>query len=277
MKSLAPALLAHYQLPVTTIATCWKCTLKDLSILGFTNYVRDLVVDGRTYLASSGYKPSAVQTSSQLNVDNMEVEGVLDNTVIREIDLITGVWDYAQIEIFEVNYMNPLDGINVLRTGTLGQIGIRRNTFVAELRGLLQGLQQPVGRSFGINCDADFGDSRCGINLATWTSSGSITSITGGRDVTCSLLQPSWSYSGGLITMTSGVATGLTTGIKSNPEPGHIILYEPFPFTPAIADTFTIKAGCDKSVKTCGDDYSNVVNFRGFPNLPGQDRLISGT
>lgn len=277
MKTLSPALLAHYQLPVTTIATCWKCTLKDLSVLCFTNYIKNLVVDGRTYLASSGYRPSAVQTSSQLNVDNMEVEGVLDNDVIREIDLITGVWDYAQIEIFEVNYMNPLDGINILRTGTLGQIGIRRNTFVAELRGLLQGLQQPVGRSFGINCDADFGDTRCGINLATWTSTGSITSISGGRDLNCNLLQPSWNYGGGLLTMTSGVATGLTTGIKDNPTPGNIILYEPYPFTPSIGDTFTIKAGCDKSVTTCADIYSNIINFRGFPKLPGQDRLISGT
>ena len=40
------------------------------------------------------------------------------------------------------------------------------------------------------------------------------------------------------------------------------------------ADTFTIRAGCDKRIMTCGTKFANVANFRGFPNIPGQDAVL---
>ena len=39
-------------------------------------------------------------------------------------------------------------------------------------------------------------------------------------------------------------------------------------------DDFTIRAGCDKRIETCGSKFANVVNFRGFPHIPGQDTVI---
>ena len=37
----------------------------------------------------------------------------------------------------------------------------------------------------------------------------------------------------------------------------------------AAGDTYTLAPGCDKSLETCRDVYANVVNFRGFPHVPG--------
>ena len=34
---------------------------------------------------------------------------------------------------------------------------------------------------------------------------------------------------------------------------------------------FTITAGCDKHLDTCKAKFANVVNFRGFPHMPGND------
>ncbi len=42
----------------------------------------------------------------------------------------------------------------------------------------------------------------------------------------------------------------------------------------AIGDTFAIRAGCDKRLETCRAKFGNVVNFRGFPHIPGQDAVI---
>jgi hypothetical protein len=42
----------------------------------------------------------------------------------------------------------------------------------------------------------------------------------------------------------------------------------------AIGDTFVIRAGCDKRLETCRAKFTNVVNFRGFPHIPGQDAVI---
>lgn len=39
-------------------------------------------------------------------------------------------------------------------------------------------------------------------------------------------------------------------------------------------DTFTIRAGCDKRIATCDSKFANVANFRGFPNIPGQDAVL---
>jgi hypothetical protein len=39
-------------------------------------------------------------------------------------------------------------------------------------------------------------------------------------------------------------------------------------------DTFTIRAGCDKRIATCGTKFANVANFRGFPDIPGQDAVL---
>ena len=43
----------------------------------------------------------------------------------------------------------------------------------------------------------------------------------------------------------------------------------------AAGDTFDVTAGCDKQFSTCHDKFANVVNFRGFPHIPGNDFVIS--
>ena len=35
-----------------------------------------------------------------------------------------------------------------------------------------------------------------------------------------------------------------------------------------------IRAGCDKRLETCRDRFANALNFRGFPNIPGQDAVL---
>ena len=42
----------------------------------------------------------------------------------------------------------------------------------------------------------------------------------------------------------------------------------------AVGDDFVVRAGCDKRLETCRDRFANVVNFRGFPHIPGQDTVI---
>ena len=41
-----------------------------------------------------------------------------------------------------------------------------------------------------------------------------------------------------------------------------------------VADTFNIIAGCDKLAATCKTKFSNMVNFGGFPFIPGNDKMI---
>ena len=43
----------------------------------------------------------------------------------------------------------------------------------------------------------------------------------------------------------------------------------------APGDTFTVTAGCDKTFATCRDRFANTLNFRGFPQIPGNEVVSS--
>ncbi|HUC76735.1 MAG TPA: DUF2163 domain-containing protein [Vicinamibacterales bacterium] len=77
----------------------------------------------------------------------------------------------------------------------------------------------------------------------------------------------------GLMTFTSGNNAGLSMEVRSY-VPGQWMLFMPMPYLVQVGDAYTMVAGCDKSVTTCHDRFSNVVNFRGEPYLPGIDRMI---
>lgn len=279
MKSISASLLAHMQGETTTLATCWLVTRTDGQIFGFTDHCADLTIDGVVYSASSGYTATAIQSASGMGVDNLDIQGALDSATITEQDLLAGLWDFAAIEIFIVNYNDLTMGSMTLRSGNLGSVRTGRGMFVAELRGMMQRLQQAVGRLVMPACNADLGDSRCGINLGTFTDgtvSGSVDSVTSNRQfLDAGLTQAANWFAGGLLTWTSGLNSDLAAEVKSFTG-GAVSLHIAMPYTVQVGDTFTIKAGCDKSVTTCRTKFNNVVNFRGFPHLPGIGRIGSG-
>ena len=47
------------------------------------------------------------------------------------------------------------------------------------------------------------------------------------------------------------------------------------PSAVAVGDTYSLRPGCDKTFATCKDRYNNVKNFRGEPNVPGSDQIMS--
>jgi uncharacterized phage protein (TIGR02218 family) len=44
---------------------------------------------------------------------------------------------------------------------------------------------------------------------------------------------------------------------------------------PAAGDMIRIEAGCDRRSDTCRLKFANLANFRGFPDIPGEDWLMS--
>lgn len=77
----------------------------------------------------------------------------------------------------------------------------------------------------------------------------------------------------GIITMDSGLNTGFSREVKSY-VPGQWTLQEPFPYAVAIGDAYTMTPGCDKTLPTCRDRYSNVINMRAETWLAGVDALV---
>jgi hypothetical protein len=132
----------------------------------FTSFDEDLVVSGVTYKSTVGFSRSAVQTGSTGQVDNLDVLGYFSDDGIVEEDLKNGLYDYATIYLFAVNWANLSQGICRLRRGWLGQcIRSPVGAFEAELRGLTQALVQEFGNAYQPLCRADLGDAKCGMPI----------------------------------------------------------------------------------------------------------------
>ena len=252
---------------------------RDDTILGFTNLDRDIVFESVTYKAATGFTPTAIANTSSLAVDNLDVEGMISASSVTEADILAGLYDFAEIEIFQVNYNDLTQGALKLRRGWLDEVSLHKQQFVAEARGLTQRLSQTIGELYSPSCRATLGDGRCKVNLAAHTVTGSVTSAVSNQELTdSSRTEPSGLYSFGVITFTSGDNDGLSMEIKeylyNAASGGRMVLALPMPFAIDAGDSYSLTKGCDKTIKTCFERFDNVVNFRGEPNVPGLDRML---
>jgi hypothetical protein len=86
-------------------------------------------------------------------------------------------------------------------------------------------------------------------------------------------------FNGGYITFASGNNDGLSREIvdwtaDASPETHSVDLFLPLPFDVTPGDAATLTIGCDKTLETCRDTFGNVVNFRGFPYVPGNQEML---
>jgi uncharacterized phage protein (TIGR02218 family) len=276
MKTVSSALAQHLAGEVTTLATCWQITRRDGVVQGFTDHVRDLEVDGVTYKAASGYTRTAIRSTADLAVDNLDVESVFSEDGITEEDLRAGRYDFAEVRMFLVNYQDLGQGILKLQRGWLGEVTIRDGMYVAELRGMTQRLQMTVGEVYAPDCAADLGDARCGVDLAALEEGGTVDAVTGATAFETTLVQATGWYDGGELTWTGGANAGQTVAARSwDAASGTLTLFLPALYPMQAGDAFTIRPGCDKSFATCRAKFDNAVNFRGFPHVPGNDQVLS--
>ena len=280
MKTLSPALKSHLIEATTTLSWCWRISRIDGVTLGFTNHDAVLTFDGTDFEPESGFAASEVRSGSDLSVDAQDAEGVLTSDRITETDIIDGRWDAAQVELWRVNWADTSQRV-LLRRGAVGQIRRGRMAFVAEVRSLAHVLGQTVGRTFQASCDAALGDGLCGINLesAAYRGTGLVTDLLRDRAFLASGLAgfaSGWLNSGTL-TWTSGAHAGRMNEVLAHDLAGSIatLTLLEAPVRPiAAGDSFVARAGCDKRMSTCGSKFANTANFRGFPNIPGQDAVL---
>ena len=283
MRTIGASLQTHLEGQVTTIATCWKFTRKDATVYRFTDHDAAIVIaaDG-TYSPIGSGTVSSLDSKSGASSDTMEAEIIFDSDAITETDIKNGKWDFATVEIFLINYGNTTQGTIGLLKGQIGEVEFDENRARVELMGLSQKLQQQIGRVYSYTCDANLGDTRCGVTIANYTFSGEISAVTDNanfQSLTLASGEDNY-YKYGVITFTSGENNGLQMEVKASDIPSGesyvaIELFLPMPETVSSGDPFTIYAGCGKTATTdCKTKFNNLVNFRGFPFIPGQDEMM---
>lgn len=273
MRPITPNLTTHLQGEVTTLATCWKITRTDGVVKTFTDLDSDIVFASLTYLSIAGFTPSSVETKDNFSVDNVEVQGMFQTGYITAPDLLAGKYDFAEVEIFIVNYLDLSQGRMLLRRGRLGEVTMQKDTFIAELRGLAENLQQTIGELYQPSCRAILGDSECKKVLTSFTFTGTVTTVTSGLIFTSNALtQAAGYFTGGQISWTSGNNNGLKMEVKEFANK-QVVLAQAMPYAIQVGNSFQIIAGCDKTHQTCISKFNNIINFRGEPFVPGTDAI----
>lgn len=173
MKTLSPGMQTHVAGTVTTLAVCWRLTRTDGVAVHLTAHDVDLVVDledgtgAQTYRASSAFDRTAIRNTDTYAVDNLNVVGAFDSADIDEDDVLRGLFDFATVDVFLVNWENLADGIIRLRRGRLGEVTLTsQGAFQAELRGLMQAFSRRIGQQYQPTCRADLGSAFVATNPA---------------------------------------------------------------------------------------------------------------
>jgi uncharacterized phage protein (TIGR02218 family) len=182
MKTIPAAIQTALDSGSMALATCVRIETKGNVVYGFTDWQTDLIVSAVTYQSIGGYTAEAIKTTSELNVDNVDLVGYFDAAGLTLDDIRNGALDNAAIEKFKVNPRAPADGIIKLRAGTLGRMQTGDADYSLEVRGLLQRLQQTQGKVLTPRCRADLFDAQCQVpgNPPNWTASLATTVVLAG-------------------------------------------------------------------------------------------------
>lgn len=274
MRDLPPAFAAHLAGGVTTLCRCWALRRRDGGALGFTDHDRDLVLSGLTCAARTGLEAAEASAELGFAVSGGDVAGALSALGLTEADIAGGLYDGASVETWLVDWTRPETRL-LLDVGTLGEIRRAGDAFVAEVRGLADRLDAERGRTYRATCGADLGDARCRVDLAGFRTRGTVNGQPepGTLDTALAGAFPDGFFTGGHLAWDTGPNAGLSADVRT--QLGRLVeLWEAPPRAVAPGDAFTLTAGCDKRLATCGARFSNTLNFRGFPHMPGNDVVI---
>lgn len=281
MADVSAALQAHLETGHTTLCHAWRIERVDGVVFAFTDHDVPLVFDGQEFRADSGLSAKAIAQTTGLSVDNTEALGALSDITLREDEIEQGRFDGARVVSWLVNWADPSQR-KVQFRGTIGEIRRVDGAFRAELRGLTEALNKPQGRVFQKPCTAVLGDAQCRFALDTvgYVESRPVESVQEGRVFTWTSFEgfeEAW-FTRGRLEVLAGEAKGLWGMIKHDRfEDGlrRVELWEPIRGAVPEGTQVRLVAGCDKRLETCRLKFNNLVNFQGFPDLPGEDWVMA--
>ncbi|MEM9969560.1 MAG: DUF2163 domain-containing protein [Pseudomonadota bacterium] len=274
---IADALADHLATCATTVCRCWAVERRDGVVLGFTDHDLPLNFDGIDFIASSGMTARAIEQTTGLAVDNTEAVGVLSDDAIREEDIRAGLFDGASVRIWLVNWANTTVRRLIFR-GALGEMEREGAQFRVELRGLAEALNTPNGRVFkAAHTESDYGVDPGDTSFYPEVD---IVSISGGVEFLLPELpgfDPAW-FQRGTLRVLTGAATGAVGYIKRDRETTAGRLIETWEYLSASVapnDRVRLEPAREQIAAAFKDRFNDWTDYRGFPDLPGEDWLMS--
>lgn len=281
--------LAYLQPCLSTVAQCWKIQRRDGIKHLFTSHDRPITFGGEVYDPCGSIEASAYQNSGAMgDVGNANLSGLLalvpDDAGIPARDIAAGLLDGAAIYIWEVPWEEDSSELPLpLMRGILGKISLKNATYEGEVVSLSSLLNdRGLLENYTATCRYMLGDARCTVDLYDYTESGQVTGQVAGNARTLAWRRQFFDtarveaenyWQNGTLTWLSGDNAGYSSEVAASAV-GAISLWEAMPNHIAVSDQYEIVAGCDKTPGTCFGKFNNILNYGGFPDVPGNDVVM---
>lgn len=294
----------------TTLCQLVRIETKDGTVFGFTDLDTDVIYDDGsgpvTYQAENGFTPSRYEASADTSIDNAELTGIVSDTGITAQEIRAGIFDYARVRVYRINYEATSNGHEIMAVGTLGETRFSESGFTVEFRSLMQQLKQPVSVPYSTDCRARFGSKL--IGTATVDSNGDLdfeeqhpcgkdfTWFLGAIDslgsntkrifVDAGLSQTGDFFVPGVVEILSGPNVGLQMEVDDyDGSTKTVTLALALPYALTAGVTYRIRQDCSKQWDDanhgCLYHYGSdrVNHFQGEPHIPvadGGSNLVPG-
>lgn len=264
--------------------------LNGLGTYYYTTADADVLFNSNRYLSPSktgalferkGEK-GKIQLRKGLEVGTLQFTVLPNGAQINGVEFLTaiknGVFDGAKITFYHAYWAQqayttlilPV-GVVTMFGGSVASVSAKDGAATFTVNSLTDRLNQNLPRNiYQAGCIHTLYNGGCALNPAGFSFSGTTVTGTTASNINAVMAQESSYFDLGKITFTSGANNGISRGVKLY-EKGTICsfsLMSPFPYAPAIGDTFTAYAGCDKTKSTCANKFNNLSSFLGFPFIP---------
>lgn len=270
MRAVPAGLQANMDEDTTTLCRIVRITSKDGDIVRATD-ASDNVTDGIvTYQADPGFLLTSVTHNSEGSASAADIQVHVDNSILPVGELAKGVWDGATVEVAVVDWDDMSAGEMGLLYGYIGSI--QWDTMggaTIEVQGFLEKVRNKSLERIGSRCPVDLFSTHCRVVEADYTFEGTVTTVTNQMTVETNLNDPDFDegyFRFGVLTWLTGANAGRKAPVRTWTPAGNVVhFWTRPPDTIVVGDTFSITAGCDKSMETCHARFSNSINFQGFP------------
>lgn len=275
----AMLILAHGSSCVTERCQIWKITRRDGVVFRFTSHDRPVTYGREVYKSCRSLNPSASENASTIgSVGNIELMGIIDDEAITEADLYGGLFDDAFVTVDLIVWGAGTEAPRRLAAGWTGSLSQGETGFKMEVLGPGARLeQQALVQMVTPGCRWVFGSTQCGVNADALALVGAVVSARtrGVFKATLPASPAGRQWENGRVRWTSGVNAGQITETKTvDFATGEIVLWASPGFLPEPGDGFDLIPGCDFNRDGGCTVYANVINFGGFPDLPGADAIL---
>lgn len=279
MKTIPILLQTELDRSSARLARCMRIQRVDGNVYGFTTNRKTLYIDGEAYFPAASFNGSDIASGSNLDVDDLQVEGILDSSYITADDLRAGRWDYAAFRIFDVNWASPSDGKLKLRAGHLGKVTVTTLGFTAELLGLIEGYTTGIGKTTQPGCRTSLGTGECSIQPTVVSGTITLCETDFFTLTDNARTEQTGFFDEGIITFLDGNAAGLAYEIKAyvltGSPSGAVFVTKTAIAYDVTGAQYTMSEGCPRTWTACTTRFNNAVNYRGEPWLRGPDAMIA--